>query len=125
MSSIESLSKRLDPKLTCSVEQGDVPATTENYYRIVRRFLLDDWKHLSPAQVTIKVVDPALDQFADLLNEWESALAGALPLSEDKRVTSFVSKDGQVPVRMLITPAKGADDRDEIVVIIDILAMAV
>ena len=123
MASIESLSLRLDSKLTASVEQGDVPATSENYYRIVRRFLLDDWKHMSPAQVTLKVVDPALDQFAELLNEWKSAVAAALPLSEDKRVTSFVSKDGQTPVRMLITPTKGTDDRDEIVVIIDILAM--
>lgn len=115
MPSIESLSKRLQPKLKGKVVRGEVPITLKNYYRIVRRFKLDDWQNMSPAQVTTKVVDPALDSIAELFGD-SDVVAAPLPPSEDENVVSFISEDADMPVRMLITPAG-----DEIVVVIDIL----
>jgi hypothetical protein len=118
MPSIESLSKRLQPKLKGKVVRGKVPMTTKNYYRLVRRFKTDDWTHMSPAQITAKVVDPALDAIAELLNQYPHAIAAPLPASEDEKVVSFISDDADMPVRMLITPT---EDGSEIVVVFDIL----
>lgn len=118
MPSIESLSKRLQPRLKGKVVRGEVPMTTNNYYRLVRRFKTDDWTHMSPAQVTTKVVDPALDSIATLLNSSPDVIAAPLPASEDERVVSFISDDADMPVRMLITPTA---DGSEIVVVFDIL----
>lgn len=118
MPSIESLSKRLQPKLTCTVKRGEVPMIVKNYYRLVRRFKTDDWTNMSPAQVTTKVVDPALDSIAELLNEHPHVTAAPLPESEDENVVSFISEDDDMPVRMLITPTA---DGSEIVVVFDIL----
>lgn len=118
MPSIESLSKRLQPKLKTKVTRGKVPITLKNYYRLVRRFKTDDWTNMSPAQVTAKVVDPALDEIAKLLNNSSDVIAAPLPPSEDERVVSFISNDADMPVRMLITPTA---DGQHIVVVFDIL----
>lgn len=114
---IESLSKRLDRKLYCRVTKTDVPLTTENYWRVVRVFQMDEWKEMSAAAITLKVVDPALDQFAAKLNEWEKADVAALPKLED--VPCFLCTDGTVPIRMLMV---SRNNDTEVVVVIELLA---
>lgn len=114
---IESLSKRLGKKLNCQVTREDIPMTTENYWRVVKRLPLEEWSELSAAQITIKVVDPALDALAAGLNEWGVVEAGELPMVEDDVVACTRCVDGKVPVRMLLCP-----DGSDIVIIFDILA---
>lgn len=113
---IESLSKRLDRKLYCKVTKTDVPLTTENYWRVVRVFPMDEWKEMSAAAITLKVVDPALDQFAAKLNEWEAADVGTLPALDN--VPCFLCTDGTVPIRMLMA----SSNDEKVVVVIELLA---
>lgn len=99
---IESLSKRLDRTLYCKVHKvDDMPITMDNYWRIVRVFPKDEWLEMSAAQITLKVVDPALAQISAMLNEWEEVETTPLPKVDD--VGCFVCTDGSVPIRMLIT----------------------
>lgn len=119
---IESLSKRLDRKLFRKVERGDVPhieGDVCNIWRLVKRMPMKEWKELSPAQITTKVVDPMLDVFATTLEGWPDAKVAELPVVEDDVVACFCCNDGQVPVRMLLCPTP---DEEEIVIVVEMLA---
>lgn len=119
---IESLSKRLDKKLFHKVRRGDVPyfeGEVCNIWRVVKRMPMKDWKELSPAQVTTKIVDPMLDVFAASLETWPDPVAAELPLVEDDVVACACCNDGQVPVRMLLCPTP---DEEEIVIVVEMLA---
>lgn len=119
---IESLSKRLDRKLFYKTSRGKVKVLTEgklNIWRVVKRLPMDEWTSMSPAQATVKVIDPMLDTVAKTLNSWEGATVDELPVVEDDVVACFCCNDGAVPVRMLLCPSK---EGDEIVIIVEILA---
>jgi hypothetical protein len=77
------------------------------------------WKGLSPAQVTVQFIDPILEQIALVLEKLSPCEVGTLPAKGTPQVASWLSEDGQVPVRLIITYD---EDRDEIVVLVDILA---
>lgn len=119
MDQIASLSKRLDPLLTCKVEfDPEIEMIGPNYWRTVRRLNADLLLAMSPATFTKDVVDPALNAIAVLLNKHESVKVGKLPLPpEGDAVVGWVSAGGKVPIRMLMAPSG-----EETVVVFDILA---
>lgn len=116
---IESLSKRLDRFLYCKAKIAEVEPVVDNYWKVVKRMPMKDWKKLSPAQVTIQVIDPMLKAIAQTLNNWEEAAFAPLDVIENDVVASFVCTDGTVPVRLLLCPTP---DEEEIVIIVDLLA---
>ena len=118
---IASLSKRLDDLLPADIEitRVNLPRTRDNYWYIVRREDRAKWKELSPAQVTVKFIDPILKQIAVVLDKLSPCEVGTLPAKGTPQVSSWLSQDGKVPVRLIITYD---EDRDEIVILVDILA---
>jgi len=118
---IASLSKRLDALLPADIEitRVNLPRTRSNYWYIVRREELSKWKELSPAQVTVKYIDPILKQIAVVLDKLSPCEVGTLPAKGTPKVCSWLSQDGKVPIRLIITHD---EDSDEIVILVDILA---
>lgn len=110
MDQIASLSKRLEPKLTCKVELNpDLPRRASYYWRQVRVVKSDLLAAMSPATFTRDFVDPALEAIATLLNEHSHVVAGKLPLPpEGDGVIGWVSADGSLPIRMLMCPKDDA-----------------
>jgi hypothetical protein len=116
---IESLSKRIDPRLTCKVEKKELPDHPDYYWYLVKRVPSAEWKELSPAQVTIKIIDPILDSIANTLNSWEEVEVADLNVIENPGVACAVSADKRVPIRMFISPT---EDETEVVVYVDLRA---
>lgn len=118
---IASLSLRLDKLLDkdVEIELVDLPRTKDNYWYIVRRIQLEEWKELSPAQVTVKYTDPALEQIATVINKLSPCQVGTLPAKGTPQVSAWLSSDGRVPVRMILTYDK---DTNDVVFLVDILA---
>lgn len=119
---IESLSKRLDRKIHCKTARGRVKVFSDgklNIWRLVKRLPMDQWTEMSPAQATLKVIDPMLDTIAATLNDCDLVTADELPVVEDDIVACFCCNDGNIPVRMLLCPSI---NNEEIIVIVEILA---